>query len=80
MRVARKSVGRYIEFHGSAPFGVGSLRGVYLDARVSVGFASGAAQIHCGAIGRKRRGAFVDLGVEFAFDRFGALPFALFVF
>ena len=80
MAVARECVGRDLELNGRAPLGIASLRGVDFDARVGVGLAAGAGEIHGRAVGRERYDAFLGLGVELAFDRFGTFPFAAFVF
>ena len=80
MAVARERVGRDLELHGRAPLGIAALRGVDFYARVRVGFATGAGEIHRRAVGRERYNPFLGFGVEFAFDRFGTFPFAAFVF
>ena len=80
MSVAGEGVGGDFKFHGCAPLRLRPLRGVDFHTGMRVRFPPGTGQVHGGAVGRERHYALFMLGVKFAFDRFGSLPFAAFVF
>ncbi len=77
--VTRNGVGSYFEFYRGAPFGVGSLRGVYLNACIGIGFASCLGQIHRRTVGGERYDTLVQLAVQLPFYGFGALPFTFLI-
>ena len=80
MSYGRDSIGRNLEFLGSAPRGVAASRSVYLDRRIGVRSPARHGQIHGLAVGREAYHTLVKRAVEFSLRRFGTLPVSLFIF